>query len=74
MKKDMMNKAGKNLTKLTICQKEAIQLFKSGSNVFLSGEAGTGKSFVLNAFLSSVEDKNVMVCAPTFFSMSRTAF
>ena len=65
MKKDMMNKAEKNLTELTTCQKEAIRLFKSGSNVFLSGEAGTGKSFVLNAFLSSVKDKNVMVCAPT---------
>lgn len=65
MKKNVNNKRAQNSTELTMCQKEAIRLFKSGSNVFLSGEAGTGKSFVLNEFLSSVEDKSVMVCAPT---------
>ena len=50
---------------LTTCQQKAIRAFQSGKNVFLSGEAGTGKSFVLNKYLSEVKGKNIMVCAPT---------
>ena len=53
--------------KLTPEQLEAFNLMMSGCNVFLSGEAGTGKSFVLNAFINEMEQqhKNVLVCAPT---------
>ena len=50
---------------LTNSQKRAIDAFKSGRNVFLSGEAGTGKSFVLNYYLSGILGKNVIICAPT---------
>ena len=35
---------------LTEEQKRALAVLESGKNVFLSGEAGTGKSFVLNEF------------------------
>ena len=48
---------------LTAKQKQAYELMKSGANVFLTGEAGTGKSFVLNQFLNKRED--ILVCAPT---------
>ena len=50
---------------LTNSQKKAIDAFQSGRNVFLSGEAGTGKSFVLNYYLSGILRKNIIVCAPT---------
>lgn len=46
-------------------QQIALKALKSGKNVFLSGESGTGKSYVLNYFLREVEDKNIIVCAPT---------
>lgn len=50
---------------LTKDQKRALALLESGKNVFLSGEAGTGKSFVLNEFIFRNRDKNIIVCAPT---------
>lgn len=48
-------------------QRKAFDLMCSGTNVFLSGEAGTGKSYVLNRFteFASQANKNVVVCAPT---------
>ena len=46
-------------------QKKAFQILLDGQNVFLTGEAGTGKSFLLNAFLNRIKGKNVLVCAPT---------
>lgn len=50
----------------TASQENAMKLFDSGRNVFLSGEAGTGKSFVLNAYLEKIRGKkNVFICAPT---------
>ena len=51
---------------LTKGQKKAMQALNSGCNVFLSGEAGTGKSYVLTQFLREISNtKNVLVCAPT---------
>lgn len=35
-------------------QAEAMDALLSGRNVFLSGNAGTGKSYVLNAFIRSL--------------------
>ena len=51
--------------KLTKSQKEAMDLLVKGQNVFLTGEAGTGKSFLLNQFVTKVKDKNVLLTAPT---------
>ena len=51
--------------KLTKSQKEAMDLLLKGQNVFLTGEAGTGKSFLLNQFVTKVRHKNVLLTAPT---------
>ena len=36
---------------LTKDQQKALKAMKSGKNVFLSGDAGTGKSYVLETFI-----------------------
>ena len=47
-------------------QRSAYERMISGGNIFLTGEAGTGKSFLLNCFIGQVsKNKNVIVCAPT---------
>lgn len=52
---------------LTNEQKYAYQILLSGKNVFLTGGAGTGKSYVIHQFIHDMEakDKKVLVCAPT---------
>lgn len=40
-------------------QAEALSALRDGRNVFLSGNAGTGKSYVLNAFISDLKARNV---------------
>ena len=49
---------------LTKKQNEALRAMLAGQNVFLSGDAGTGKSFVLNEYLKQT-NRRVVVCAPT---------
>lgn len=48
-------------------QLNALNELRSGANVFLTGGAGTGKTFLLHYFLDLPENKkkNVIVCAPT---------
>lgn len=48
-------------------QAEALSALRDGRNVFLSGNAGTGKSYVLNAFISDLKARNVdfLALAPT---------
>lgn len=48
-------------------QAEALELLKRGHNVFLSGEAGTGKSFVIDQFTDYLDRNGIkyVVCAPT---------
>lgn len=50
---------------LTEHQQKAYDAMMSGKNVFLTGEAGTGKSFVISAFLKANKKKNILVTAPT---------
>ena len=51
----------------TAGQAEAFEALCSGRNVFLSGNAGTGKSYVLNAFIDELERREVpyLAMAPT---------
>lgn len=46
-------------------QRKALHLMESGKNVFLSGEAGTGKSFVIQQFVEEQKQANIVMCAPT---------
>ncbi len=49
--KDLSNhKILKTKIELTDCQKQAVEILNSKDNVFLTGHAGTGKSFVINQF------------------------
>ena len=50
---------------LTKDQKHAFAILSSGANVFLTGEAGTGKSYLLQEFIADNADKKILVTAPT---------
>ena len=50
---------------LTKEQEDALNLMCSGENIFLTGEAGTGKSTIINKFLSIKSNKNILTFAPT---------
>ena len=42
-------------------QKEALLILKTGKNVFLTGPAGSGKTFVINEYIKYLKDHNVPV-------------
>ena len=53
--------------KWTKMQECALEKMRSGRNVFLTGEAGTGKSEVVKAFIQEAKEsgRNVLITAPT---------
>ena len=51
----------KNNVILTESQKKALKVRERGESVFLTGEAGTGKSFVLQEFIRRNKNKNIVV-------------
>lgn len=53
--------------KMTDEQKQAFGIMRSGQNIFLTGNAGTGKSFLLKYFIDFAEEKGLklLVTAPT---------
>lgn len=57
----------KSSPKLNPKQQEALELLMAGNNAFITGKAGTGKSYLINEFIKTMEqqDKNILVCAPT---------
>ena len=48
-------------------QEHAISVLKQGTNILLTGRAGTGKTFTIKNFIEYMKSngKNVIVCAPT---------
>lgn len=48
-------------------QQLAFDCMEQGKNVFLTGDAGTGKSYVVNKFIESCKKKGkqIVICAPT---------
>ncbi len=42
-------------------QTQALKILKSGANVFLTGSAGTGKTFLLNKFIKYLKDEKIKV-------------
>lgn len=53
------------MVELTPSQEQAIKLLNAGYNVFLTGKAGTGKSFLVDYFVAQHPKKNIIKCAPT---------
>lgn len=48
-------------------QENALEIMRTGSNCFITGEAGTGKSFVVQAYIDECREqgKEVLITAPT---------
>ena len=42
-------------------QSQALKILKSGKNIFLTGSAGTGKTFLLNEFIGYLKEKKIKV-------------
>ena len=42
-------------------QKQAFQILKQGNNIYLTGPAGSGKTFLLNHFINYLKRKNIGV-------------
>lgn len=40
-------------------QREALEILKTGANVFLTGVPGAGKTYVINKYISYLEDKGI---------------
>ena len=58
---------------LTEDQRDAYIALKEGRNVFLSGNAGTGKSYVLNRFIDDLEARSVPYTAMSHASRISTS-
>jgi ATP-dependent DNA helicase PIF1 len=54
----MSNEEYEKPLQLTSEQKEALKYMKMGKNIFLTGPAGCGKTFVLNEFIDFIEEEN----------------
>lgn len=52
-----------NNIELTALQTDAINLLKSKDNVFISGPAGTGKSFLINHYISNYSPRTPIVAS-----------
>ena len=42
-------------------QEQALAILKSGDNVFLTGSAGTGKTYVLNKYIQYLKERKIPV-------------
>lgn len=51
--------------RLTTCQEHALELLRRHDNIFLTGAAGTGKSFLLDRYLQGKSQEDVPVVAST---------
>lgn len=53
-------------------QKEAMKILKMGKNVFLTGPAGSGKTFVLNEYIKFLKDHGVEVAVTASTGIAAT--
>lgn len=55
------------INKLNTEQKNALDKMLNGENIFLTGEAGTGKSFLTSAFIEALnkQERSFIITAPT---------
>jgi len=53
-------------------QKDTLSILKSGANVFLTGSAGTGKTYVLNQYIQYLKDRKVPVAVTASTGIAAT--
>ncbi len=53
-------------------QDEAFNLLKMGKNIFLTGAAGSGKTYLLNKYVNYLKDKNVVVAVTASTGIAAT--
>lgn len=53
-------------------QEKALAILKSGKNVFLTGSAGTGKTFVLNEYIAYLKERKVTVAVTASTGIAAT--
>jgi PIF1-like helicase/Helix-turn-helix domain len=53
-------------------QSQALDILKTGANVFLTGSAGSGKTFVLNQYISYLKDRDVCVAVTASTGIAAT--
>ena len=53
-------------------QEAALAILKSGRNVFLTGSAGTGKTFVLNKYIKYLKDRKIPVAVTASTGIAAT--
>lgn len=53
-------------------QKTALDILKSGQNVFITGSAGTGKTYLLNQYIQYLKERKISpaIVAPTGIAAS----
>jgi len=42
-------------------QRDALEIMKTGANVFITGPAGSGKTFVVNEYIKYLKDHHVSI-------------
>lgn len=50
---------------LTEDQEKALKAMLNGQDIFISGGAGVGKTYLLKQFVKKCSKKNILICAPT---------
>ncbi len=53
-------------------QKEALKILKMGKNVFLTGPAGSGKTYILNEYIKFLKDRGVEVAVTASTGIAAT--
>jgi Cdc6-like AAA superfamily ATPase len=53
-------------------QDKALALLKSGKNIFLTGSAGTGKTYVLNQLIQHLKDSKIEVAVTASTGIAAT--
>ncbi len=53
-------------------QSKALAILKSGKNVFLTGSAGAGKTFILNKYIAYLKERNVSVAVTASTGIAAT--
>lgn len=53
-------------------QEKALEFLKSGRNIFLTGSAGTGKTYVLNQFIEHLKDAKIEVAVTASTGIAAT--